>query len=176
MEWFTEWVRNLAFYFVFLTIIMNLMPGGEEKRYVRVFLGVLLLTLLFRPIFLLGNLETTFLGKTVEGSMAEEYDSMIRQRSELETRGTAYVKRECEKKIEAQLQQWVSAYEYELEQCEVTFFSGDTPEVSRIDLKLRYTGDSGKEKDMETESKKLKNNLQEVYNIPVGNINIVIQE
>lgn len=176
MEWFTEWVRNLAFYFVFLTIIMNLMPGGEEKRYVRVFLGVLLLTLLFRPIFLLGNLETIFLGKTVEGSMAQEYDSMIRQQSELEAKGTEYVKRECKKKIEAQLQQWVSVYDYELEQCEVTFFSGDIPEVSQIDLELLYTGNTGKDRDSETEIEKLKNNLQEVYNIPVGNINIVIQE
>lgn len=174
MEWFTEWVRNLAFYFVFLTVIMNFLPGGEEKRYIRIFLGVLLLTLLFRPIFMIGDMEPLLLGKTVKGSMTEEYDSMMRQQADLEFRGTQYVKKECERKIEEKLQQWVSVYDYELETCNVTFFSGDVPEVSGLDLELIYTGDAGK--DTETEIEKLKNNLQEVYNIPVGNINIVIQE
>ena len=35
MEWLARWVRNLAFYFIFLSVLMNVIPQGEERKYIR---------------------------------------------------------------------------------------------------------------------------------------------
>ncbi len=32
MEWLARWVRNLAFYFIFLSVLMNVIPQGEERE------------------------------------------------------------------------------------------------------------------------------------------------
>lgn len=37
MEWLARWVRNLAFYFIFLSVLMNVIPQGEERKYIRFF-------------------------------------------------------------------------------------------------------------------------------------------
>lgn len=39
MEWLARWVRNLAFYFIFLSVLMNVIPQGEERKYIRFFYG-----------------------------------------------------------------------------------------------------------------------------------------
>ena len=43
MEWLARWVRNLAFYFIFLSVLMNVIPQGEERKYIRFFMGLLLI-------------------------------------------------------------------------------------------------------------------------------------
>ena len=40
MEWLARWVRNLAFYFIFLSVLMNVIPQGEERKYIRFFMGL----------------------------------------------------------------------------------------------------------------------------------------
>ena len=39
MEWLARWVRNLAFYFIFLSVLMNVIPQGEERKYYPFFYG-----------------------------------------------------------------------------------------------------------------------------------------
>ena len=46
MEWLSQWVRNLAFYFIFLSVLMNVIPQGEERKYIRFFMGLLLILVL----------------------------------------------------------------------------------------------------------------------------------
>mgnify|MGYP002928395621 FL=1 len=54
MEWLARWVRNLAFYFIFLSVLMNVIPQGEERKYIRFFMGLLLILVLIQPLLTAG--------------------------------------------------------------------------------------------------------------------------
>lgn len=49
METITGWVRNLVFYLVFLTLILNLLPSGKYEKYVRLFAGMVLVLVALQP-------------------------------------------------------------------------------------------------------------------------------
>ena len=57
MEWLARWVRNLAFYFIFLSVLMNVIPQGEERKYIRFFMGLLLILVLIQPLLIAGQLH-----------------------------------------------------------------------------------------------------------------------
>ena len=58
MDGIRQWIQNLTFFFIFLSAVMNFLPKGEEKKYVRFFMGMLLLLIVIKPLLQLGNMET----------------------------------------------------------------------------------------------------------------------
>lgn len=52
-----QWVRNLAVYYIVLTALTHIMPNSQYGRYIRYFMGVLLLLILASPLFHLLHLE-----------------------------------------------------------------------------------------------------------------------
>ena len=45
-----EWMKNLAVLDLFFTAVMNFLPDGKYNKYIRHFLGLLLILLLITPI------------------------------------------------------------------------------------------------------------------------------
>lgn len=185
MEWIHQWVRNLAFFFVFLSALMNFLPGGEEKKYIRFFMGMLLLLILVKPILGLGDLGEFLEQQVLADSIEESFAEMMRETDQQEITGADYVKNACERQVEEQIGQLMEGYGYQVKECRISFFDGDVLEMNEIVLRVKkkeqaqerqgemtetWTEDSGEEQE-----KFLKNKLEEVYNIPVGNINISIQ-
>lgn len=176
MEWLAEWIRNLAFYFIFLSAIMNLLPGGEEKKYIRFFMGMLLILLLLRPMLQWGDWEEKLEKEVLSDSLEEAFEEMMRETGRQELAGEAYVKHACEREVEHQLETFFSEYGYEIVKCEISFFDGDLLELEGISLTAKKTEKITDEKASVWEQEEfLKNKLEEVYNIPEGNINISIQ-
>lgn len=52
-----QWVRNLAVYYIILTALMHIMPNSQYGRYIRYFMGILLILILASPLFHLMHLE-----------------------------------------------------------------------------------------------------------------------
>ncbi|MCI8813868.1 MAG: stage III sporulation protein AF [Lachnospiraceae bacterium] len=52
-----QWVRNLAVYYIILTALMHIMPNSQYGRYIRYFMGILLILILASPLFNLLHLE-----------------------------------------------------------------------------------------------------------------------
>ena len=50
MEELYGWVRNLAGYFIFLSVLDNLIPSKSYGRYIRLFAGMVLILLVVRPL------------------------------------------------------------------------------------------------------------------------------
>lgn len=44
------WMQNLAFFFIFMTAVLNCIPDGQYRKYVRFFLGLVLLIVLSTPL------------------------------------------------------------------------------------------------------------------------------
>ena len=64
------WMRGLAFFFIFMTAVLNCLPDQKYRRYVRFFLGMLLLVLMARPLLSLFHLDE-ILSRSVSRGMLE---------------------------------------------------------------------------------------------------------
>lgn len=45
-----DWMKNLAFFYILLTAVLHLVPEKKYERYVRFFMGLLLILLLLAPL------------------------------------------------------------------------------------------------------------------------------
>ncbi|WP_461810207.1 stage III sporulation protein AF [Faecalimonas sp.] len=58
-----EWIRNVAFYLVIITAVIQILPNDTYKKYIHFFTGLVLILLLMTPILkILGmeNLSASF--------------------------------------------------------------------------------------------------------------------
>lgn len=58
------WMQNLAYFFIFLSAVMNFIPDNSFRKYIQYFMGLLLMLLLLAPILQLfqldGKIEISF--------------------------------------------------------------------------------------------------------------------
>ena len=48
-----SWIKNLAVFYILLTTVVHLVPDKKYERYVRLFMGLLLIFMLITPVFAL---------------------------------------------------------------------------------------------------------------------------
>ena len=68
MDGIYTWIRNIAGYFLFITILEQLMPGKQYGKYIRFFAGMVLILLVVQP--LTGNLR-------IEEQIAQDYGALL---------------------------------------------------------------------------------------------------
>ena len=56
------WIMNAAFYLVIFTAVLHVLPGEQYQKYVRFFTGLVIVVLLFSPLFKLLGMEHLFQG------------------------------------------------------------------------------------------------------------------
>lgn len=70
------WIRNLAVFYIFFTAVLNLIPDQKYEKYVRFFMGLLLIFMMSTPIFsILGKgseLTESFLNNFSEENREKE--------------------------------------------------------------------------------------------------------
>lgn len=91
-----DWMKCLAVFYILLSTILHLVPTGQYERYVRFFMGLLLIFMLCTPVF-------SILGKSGEitKSFQEFYqtEENYRQEQELENLQELYLKKGYEEEI-----------------------------------------------------------------------------
>lgn len=50
MEELFEWIRNITYYLIFITVAMNLLPDKKYEKYLKFFAGMVLILLVLKPI------------------------------------------------------------------------------------------------------------------------------
>lgn len=51
-----QWIKNIAVFYILFTTVLHLVPDKKYERYIRSFMGLLLIYMLCRPVFaVLGN-------------------------------------------------------------------------------------------------------------------------
>ena len=85
------WIRNLAVFYIFFTAVLNLIPDQKYEKYVRFFMGLLLIFMMSTPIFsILGKgseLTESFLDNFSEENREKELREFQNIRETLEKRG-----------------------------------------------------------------------------------------
>jgi stage III sporulation protein AF len=67
-----RWMNSLAVFYILFTMVLHLVPDGKYEKYVRFFMGLLLLLMMAAPVFFI-------LGKGEE--LLESFDSFYQQES-----------------------------------------------------------------------------------------------
>lgn len=50
MEYLIKWVKNIAIFYIISTLVQNLVPDGKYLKYIKLFLGIVMVILLIRPL------------------------------------------------------------------------------------------------------------------------------
>lgn len=45
-----EWVRNITYYMIFITVVGNLLADSKYEKYLRFFAGIILILLVLKPL------------------------------------------------------------------------------------------------------------------------------
>lgn len=45
-----KWLQNLAYYLIFTTVIVQIIPDNEYKKYIKFFCGLVLVLMLINPL------------------------------------------------------------------------------------------------------------------------------
>ena len=68
-----QWARNLAVYYIILTALMHIMPNAQYGRYIRSFMGILLILIVASPLLNLLHLEERMDGLFHKKMLEEEF-------------------------------------------------------------------------------------------------------
>ena len=88
-----SWMKNLAVFYILLTTVLHLVPDKRYERYVRFFMGLLLILMLITPVFsLLGKGE-----ELMESfQMFYEKEDLMRKEEEFADLQEVYLKKAFE--------------------------------------------------------------------------------
>lgn len=92
-----EWIKNIVFYQLVVSIVINMIPDNAYQKYVHFFLGMLFLVIVIRPIFQLMNMTESIDGRYMqemwEKDLEEnsiEFDMGERQKSDGKVENSKY--------------------------------------------------------------------------------------
>lgn len=59
-DYLYQWIENIAFYLVILTVAMQMVPNNNYKKYIHFFSGLILVLMLAGPVFKVFGMEQKF--------------------------------------------------------------------------------------------------------------------
>lgn len=59
-EYLYQWLENISFYLVIITVAMNAVPNNKYKKYIQFFSGLILVLMMSAPIFKVFGMEKEF--------------------------------------------------------------------------------------------------------------------
>lgn len=59
-EYLYQWIENMTFGLVIFTVVIQLVPNNSYKKYIRFFMGLILIIMLSKPIMNLFSMEESF--------------------------------------------------------------------------------------------------------------------
>lgn len=68
-EFISQWLKNITFYYIIVTLILQMTPTQEYKKYIQFFTGLILILLLAEPV----------LSLTEMGVSIESYEEQMQQ-------------------------------------------------------------------------------------------------
>lgn len=57
LDYIYQWIENIAFYLVIVVAMIQMVPGDSYKKYIRFFVGMILILMMAGPIFKIFDVE-----------------------------------------------------------------------------------------------------------------------
>ncbi|MCI8994646.1 MAG: hypothetical protein HFI30_03020 [Lachnospiraceae bacterium] len=90
MQEIYRWVEDIAFYSVLLVLVMHVLPAGEQKKYIRFFMGLLFMLLVFGPILRWTGQEQQVTDLFLRTGYDQELEEFLQEQKRLERDMEAY--------------------------------------------------------------------------------------
>lgn len=95
-----QWMKNLAVFYILFTAVLQLVPDQKYQRYVRSFMGLLLIYMLCTPVFALAGKGEELLGGFSDTFHREQ---ALMEEAEAEKLQAFYLKEGCERQISSEI-------------------------------------------------------------------------
>lgn len=109
MEYFVQWIKNIAVFYIIASLVLNIIPGDKYKRYIKLFLGVVMVILLIKPIGRLTGLDGKFDELFWTGSYGAMSDELKAELAFADEERIRVITAEFEKKISADIKDYVES-------------------------------------------------------------------
>ena len=76
LSYLYEWVQNIAYYMILVTVVVQVIPKSGYKKYIRFFTGLLLILLMCEPILKVAGMEDSFMELYHKTSYEQEQKEM----------------------------------------------------------------------------------------------------
>ena len=100
------WIKNLAYFFIFMTAVLNCLPDNRYRKYVRFFLGMLLIIILCKPLTEFLKLDQVLETSVSRGLLDVEAEGM-EDRMKLEGQQEQYLIQGYEAEIADQVRRFL---------------------------------------------------------------------
>lgn len=105
-----EWIRDIAFYTLLMTVVLHVLPEKSQRKYLQFFMGVVLIILVISPVLGFAGLER----QLDEAYTMQTFDEELQRFREQQEAIEAEYQRHLEERItEAQEEQQKQAEERE---------------------------------------------------------------
>lgn len=195
------WVKNIAYFFILVSVVMNLVPGKQYRKYIKLFTGIILILIILSPVSQLLHLEETLSYYLDLENYQLELEQLPYDLTLADGRRYEMITLSYEEEIRKQIELWVNekklyllemqiywdldsnSEEYgKIEGIDLILSKRETVEgENKIDIHIKnVTISLNSERELENQGSVeeiyLKSLIQDFYNIPSNNININIQE
>ena len=175
------WMKNLAYFFIFMTAILNCLPDNRYRKYVRFFLGVLLIIVLSKPLTEFLKLDQILEDSVSRGLLNVEVEGM-EDRISLDGQQEKYLVHGYEAEIANQISTFLRERGITPVDTVVELETADMS-VRRIQMtvslnteEILYRSETEKkERELKSKMENVKKELSEVYQIKIDHIDVAIQ-
>ena len=80
-EYISQWLKNITFYYIIVTLILQMTPSQEYRKYIQFFTGLILILLLAQPVL---NLTETGISIEAYEEQMQQFEEAISYLGEME--------------------------------------------------------------------------------------------
>ncbi|MEG0963394.1 MAG: stage III sporulation protein AF [Lachnospiraceae bacterium] len=177
-----DWVENIVCFYIFITMILQILPKESYRKYIRFFTGLLLVIVVMTPLLNVLGKEETLSKEISRISFFQELDNRKLDTKHLEEAQKEVFLKEYETSIGVDISQMAQARGLDTQQVEVVLTK--EYQLEEIKLVVSFQGNQGlhlkkavfSEEEKEYPSvQQLKQELMDAYQITKEQIEINVQ-
>jgi stage III sporulation protein AF len=185
-----QWVKNIAFYMILITAVMNIIPNNNYKKYINLFTGMVMIILVLAPISGLLGINTRFDTNFIKNMYSQQLSTMKSDTYNMTKETTTKIFEEYKNEIGQQVGKLVNEKGYFVVKTEVVMNQEEESEqygnlesiqvvISEEEQKNQKIAvdriQIGQNQIENPEEISIKNTIEDFYNLGLDNINVSIQ-
>ena len=181
-----SWLKNILGFLILSSVLYELLPEGHNRKYVRLFCGMILMILVFQPVFRLSSFETYLKDSWNKSAHIEEEAKVMEELEQAEEQQKEKVLSSYREWIKGQAEAVCTEAGFSLSACMAEL--SDEGEILSLTCTVSYrredgifiepvkTGSDQKEKISTVETEKLKQELCKRTELSEGKVEVWLEK
>lgn len=185
-----QWIKNIAFYMILITAVMNVIPNNNYKKYINLFTGIVMIILVISPISKLLGASTRLDSNFIKNIYNQEIVNLKVDAYQISDTSSSKLLEEYKNEISNQIEEIVNKEGYfvvkskivmnedresdnygNLEEIQVVLSTQEKKNQKILVDKIQI----GQKQFENPEEISVKNVIDDFYNVGLDNINVSIQ-